>query len=79
MLKATLTLTVDGQVIAVGCCRDGLLRFPAEWLNQPAKQRDRDISVFLIEAVRVLVREQHQRVADAEAERRRDETEPALF
>ena len=79
MLKATLTLTVDGQVIAVGCCRDGLLRFPAEWLNQPAKQRDRDISVFLTEAIRVLVREQHEQVAAAAEQARRDETEPALF
>ena len=78
MLKATLTLSVGDQVIAVGCCRDGLLRFPQEWLAQDAKQRDRDTAVFLAEAIRVMVREQHQRVADTEAEQRRAETEPEL-
>ena len=79
MLKAVLTLTVGDQIVAVGCVRDGLLRFPAEWLEQPAKQRDRDVSVFLSEAVRVMVREQHQRVADTAAEQRRVVSEPGLF
>ena len=79
MLKATLTLSVGDQVIAVGCVRDGLLRFPDEWLAQEAKQRDRDVAVFLIEAIRVMVREQHERVTEAEAERERAEKEPGLF
>ena len=79
MLKATLTLTVGDQIIAVASYRDGLLRFPAEWLNLPEKRRQHDLSVLLAEAVRVMVREQHHQVADNVAEQRRAETEPALF
>ena len=79
MLKATLTLTVGDQIIAVASYRDGLLRFPEEWLNLPEKRRQHDLSVLLAEAVRVMVREQHQRVAEAVAEQERAVTEPGLF
>ena len=79
MLKATLTIAVGGQQIAVAAFRDGLLRLPPEWAAKPAKDRDRDLAVFLTDAIRQLVRDLNRQATDERAAAERTTTEPALF